>query len=312
MAFINEVFPKDISFNSIGSTRFQTDVIMVDSGDDQRISRWSAPLMEYDVAYGVRTMEDLHALISFFRAMKGRLYGFLYEDHVDFSSTMAVAIDARAPPAISHLDQIIGTGDGSTKVFQLIKTYASPLGGATQTRLIIKPQTGTVLIAVNNVNASNFAVDPTTGLVTFSTPHGLSPLNNLTMTGSGTSWTINGAAAQLPGFNVGDRIVTNGWLNPLNNYLETDPCYVTSYASDRSTLVFNCANGKGAAEGSRNGVAIYVHPAPANGLTITAGYLFYVAVRFDTDRLPVSLEEYGIGGANDVKLIEVRPGEALS
>ena len=51
-----DVFPNDISYNSVGSTRFATDVIVVDSGDDQRVQRWSQPLMEYDVAYGVRTM----------------------------------------------------------------------------------------------------------------------------------------------------------------------------------------------------------------------------------------------------------------
>jgi Conserved hypothetical protein 2217 (DUF2460) len=58
---VDEVFPFDISYNSIGATRFQTDVIRVDSGHDQRASRWTQPLMEYDVAYGVRTLEQLHA-----------------------------------------------------------------------------------------------------------------------------------------------------------------------------------------------------------------------------------------------------------
>ena len=37
---LSDVFPFDISYNSVGSTRFATDVVMVDSGDDQRIGRW--------------------------------------------------------------------------------------------------------------------------------------------------------------------------------------------------------------------------------------------------------------------------------
>jgi hypothetical protein len=98
--FIPEVFPFDISLNSIGATRFQTDVVMVDSGHDQRQSRWDQPLMEYDVAYGVRTMEHLHGLIAFFRAMQGKKHAFLYRDHSDYTSTLAVDYEARrAPPA---------------------------------------------------------------------------------------------------------------------------------------------------------------------------------------------------------------------
>ena len=93
---LSDVFPDDISYNSVGSTRFATDVIVVDCGDDQRVGRWDQPLMEYDVAYGVRTMEQLTALITFFRAMRGRLYAFNYRDHVDYTSSVAVAYEARA------------------------------------------------------------------------------------------------------------------------------------------------------------------------------------------------------------------------
>ena len=35
---LDDVFPNDISYNSVGTIRFATDVIVVDSGDDQRIS----------------------------------------------------------------------------------------------------------------------------------------------------------------------------------------------------------------------------------------------------------------------------------
>ena len=75
--------------------------------------------MEYDVAYGVRTMEQLMALITFFRAMRGRTYAFNYRDNVDYTSSIPTAFEARAAPAIGPYDQWIGTGDGSTTVFQL-------------------------------------------------------------------------------------------------------------------------------------------------------------------------------------------------
>ena len=109
--FIYEVFPYDISYNSVGATRFSTDVIMVDSGHDQRSSRWDQPLMEYDIAYGVRTMEHLHGLIAFFRAMRGRKHAFLYHDYVDYRSTIAVDEETRIAPPTGPFDQQLGIGN---------------------------------------------------------------------------------------------------------------------------------------------------------------------------------------------------------
>ncbi len=309
---IDEVFPFDISYNSIGATRFQTDVVRVDSGHDQRASRWSQPLMEYDVAYGVRTLEQLHALIAFFRVMKGRKYAFLYQDIVDHTSNLAVNVEARTTPEITATDQQIGIGDSSTYTFQLTKTYPSPSGQNTQVRPIYRPQPGTVMIAVDGQEVTNWSVDNTTGIVTFSSPWGKTGLNGMTLTMPTDSdpphFTISGPARTFTGgIAVGNKIVTTGWLNPINNTTLSLSLVVTEIGSDGSYIKFTAPSSYGQAESNRNGVSIYVHPAPATGAVITAGYLYYVPVRFDTDRLPVTLEWYGIGGAADVKLVEVRP-----
>jgi uncharacterized protein (TIGR02217 family) len=58
-------------------------------------------------------------------------------------------------------------------------------------------------------------------------------------------------------------------------------------------------------EASTN-VRLDVHPAPPVNAVIKAGFQFFVPCRFDTDILPVTLEDYGIGSSNSVKLIEVR------
>lgn len=315
--FINEVFPYDISFNSIGATRFQTDVVMVDSGHDQRQSRWSQPLMEYDVAYGVRTMEHLHGLIAFFRAMEGRKNAFLYEDHTDFTSTLATDYEARRAPPPSPTDQQIGVGNDSTKVFQLVKHYPTPGGGASSVRPIYKPKGGTVKVALNGQVVTHYTLDLNTGKIVFESPRVLSNLNNMNVTQAVNSqgnpianrWRITGTANLFTGFTVNDRIITFGWVNPLNNSTELDVIRVAQIAGDRSWIEVTGPATFGAVESSVNGVTVMRHPAPRQGEVITAGYEFYVPVRFDTDRLPVSLEEYGVGGAADVKLIEVRPHE---
>lgn len=46
--------------------------------------------------------------------------------------------------------------------------------------------------------------------------------------------------------------------------------------------------------------------APANGNSITADFEFDVPVRFDTDRLSASMEEYGVRSWLDIPLVEVR------
>lgn len=314
--FIPEVFPYDISLNSIGATRFQTDVVMVDSGHDQRQSRWSQPLMEYDVAFGVRTMEHLHGLIAFFRAMSGRKNAFLYKDHSDYTSTMATDYEARRAPTPRHNDQELGVGDGNQKVFQIVKHYPTPGMQAVSTRPIYKPKGGTVMVAINGVLVTNYMLDLNTGKITFTPSLVKSGLNNMSvsqvMSGGNpvaNRWRITGASGTFQDFNVNDKIVTFGWVNPRNNSTEAVEVRIASIAADRSWIEVNGPTTFGAVESSVNGVTVLMHPAPRTGEVITAGFEFFVPVRFDTDRLPVTLEEYGVGGANDVKLIEVRPHE---
>jgi uncharacterized protein (TIGR02217 family) len=219
---LSDVFPYDISYNSIGSTRFSTDVIVVDSGNDQRIQRWSQPLMEYDISYGVRTMEQLQALVSFFRAMRGRLYAFDYYDHLDASSSTAVIYEARTVPTPTAFDQVIGVGDGSTYVFQLQKTYASPQSGATQVRTITRTVSGSELVGINGNATTHFTVDSTTGLVTLTPPVTCSPSDAVSKTAQSSSYcTITGEAGDFSGLsayaNNGHYVIVSGFANGVNN-----------------------------------------------------------------------------------------------
>ena len=91
--------------------------------------------------------------------------------------------------------------------------------------------------------------------------------------------------------------------------VEATALLVTAVAADGTNFTYSAPAGYGEPETNRNGVSVVRHPAPKTGQVVTAGFEFYVPVRFDTDRLPVSIEEYGIGGAADVKLVEVRPSE---
>lgn len=157
-------FPEAISFGSSGGPRFATTVVETISGYEQRNADWQQARTFYDVGTGLKTESDLFELLAFFRARRGRAYGFRFKDWTDYRS--ADPSDAPTPA-----DQAIGTGDGATTTFQLTKRYVS--GATTFDRVIRKPVAGTVQVALNGVEAmSGWSVEVTTGIVTFTTPPG--------------------------------------------------------------------------------------------------------------------------------------------
>jgi uncharacterized protein (TIGR02217 family) len=109
-------------------------------------------------------------VVAFFEARNGRLYGFRWKDWGDYKSCLPSGTPAPT-------DQGIGTGDGSTTAFQLLKAYAS--GAQAWIRSITKPVAGTVSVALDGVTqASGLSVDTTTGLVTFV----IAPTNGVAIT----------------------------------------------------------------------------------------------------------------------------------
>jgi uncharacterized protein (TIGR02217 family) len=57
--------------------------------------------------------------------------------------------------------------------------------------------------------------------------------------------------------------------------------------------------------GLTNGIITF-NAAPANGVVVTADFEFDVPVRFDTDRLSASIDNYASLSWNDIPLVEVR------
>jgi uncharacterized protein (TIGR02217 family) len=160
MAFSETRLPARLAFGSTGGVERRTDVVQLASGYEQRSTPWADGRRRYLIGGGVRPIAEAQALTAFFEARRGRLYGFRFQDFADYSSA--------APGAgITALDQPIGTGDGTTAVFQLAKTYGTD---DAYIRPIRKPVAGTVQIAVAGVALAStaFAVDTTTGLVTLS------------------------------------------------------------------------------------------------------------------------------------------------
>jgi uncharacterized protein (TIGR02217 family) len=162
MGFHDVRFPDDIAYGSQGGPGFNTNVIVTDSGAEERIARWSEARHRYDVSYGIRTLSQVNILKEFYMARQGVANAFRYKDFADFTT------GTTGTGAHTNLDVLIGVGDGSNKNFQLIKIYES--GGFLRNRTITYPVVGTVLVTEDGVSQTlgeDFTVNSTTGVVSF-------------------------------------------------------------------------------------------------------------------------------------------------
>lgn len=203
-------FPANLSFGSVGGPERRTEIVTLTNGHEERNTPWAHSRRHYDAGLGLRSLDDIAALIAFFEGRGGQLHGFRWKDWADYKS----CAPSRAP---EFSDQQIGVGDGRLQQFQLCKAYAS--GPGRYVRPILKPVLGTVLVGVGGEpqrEGLDFHVDPATGIISLTT-------------------------------------------------------------------------------------------AAGPGAEITAGFEFDVPVRFDTDRIAVSVASFQAGDMPQVPVIEVRP-----
>jgi uncharacterized protein (TIGR02217 family) len=161
MGFHEIRFPANLSFGSVGGPERRTEVVTLANGFEERNTPWAHSRRRYDAGVGLRSLDDVEALIAFFEARRGRLFGFRWKDWSDYKSCLpSREVDFR--------DQIIGAGDGQTTSFQLTKRYLSGLED--YVRPIVKPVLGTVRVGLTGdalVETVNYTVDYERGLVTF-------------------------------------------------------------------------------------------------------------------------------------------------
>jgi uncharacterized protein (TIGR02217 family) len=167
MAFHEIRFPANLSFGSVGGPERRTEIVTLANGFEERNTPWLHSRRRYDAGVGLRSLDDVGALIAFFEARAGQLHGFRWKDWSDFKSCSALATPGPE-------DQPIGIGDGVATTFQLQKTYVSGL--QSYARPIRKPVVGTVVVAVEEdpkIEGLEFNVNAETGEVVFLLPPAL-------------------------------------------------------------------------------------------------------------------------------------------
>lgn len=153
--------PEKWSKGSNGGFEFSTDVVPTDDGGVETNENWAVPLRRYEISHNVKTPEDIGLLRAFHAARRGAARPFLFKDWIDFTSK------ADGNSAATMTDQPLGTGDGATTAFPLVKRYADSVSPIDVP--VLWPVTGTVLIGKDGVAApTGWTVNRGTGVVTFS------------------------------------------------------------------------------------------------------------------------------------------------
>ncbi|MCH2093519.1 MAG: DUF2460 domain-containing protein [Rhodobacteraceae bacterium] len=164
MGFHEVRFPANLSFGSLGGPARRTDIVALASGFEERNTPWAHSRRRYDAGLGLRSLDDIEALVAFFEARQGQLYGFRWKDWSDYKS-------CRPSDAPAYDDQVIATGDGVSTQFALAKSYSS--GAQSYSRPVVKPVAGTVRLGVQSVQQQesiDWTIDLSSGVVSFDNP----------------------------------------------------------------------------------------------------------------------------------------------
>ena len=166
--------PVDVERGASGGPRFQTIIQSLRSGKEVRIPVWSKSRGEWDIAYGLRDLEDgsnplltaIESIVTLFYGAQGRTAAFLFKDWSDYR------IGDPDDPGNDH--STIGSGDGAATVFQIVKRYELP-SGASHDRTIHRIVAGTLAVYLDDLlqaAPADYSADLKTGVITFTAAPG--------------------------------------------------------------------------------------------------------------------------------------------
>lgn len=161
LAFDDVSYPLALGRDAAITPEFSTSVAVTASGFERRNSLWADARLRFDVGPGIRSEHELGELIAFFRARRGAARGFRLRDPSDFSSNGMTGAPGDA-------DQVLGTGDGLSGSFALVKRYGG--GPEAQVRRITRPVAASLSISIDGVPQPTGWALADGGIIVFAAP----------------------------------------------------------------------------------------------------------------------------------------------
>ncbi len=159
------IFPElpGLSWSVTKSPTFQTRVQRAASGRELRALDYPYPLWQFTLSFAFLRdnpeagLDEFRTLLGFYLSTQGAYGTFLFQDPSD----QWIA------------DQYLGIGDSSRYTFQLQRTIGTSLPGGGFVEPIVAPNSIDAIYFDGIVqNEESYSVDPSTGLMSFSTPPG--------------------------------------------------------------------------------------------------------------------------------------------
>lgn len=167
MTFINSRLPEEVEINAVRRERERIDVVRTDADYEVRNARHAQGLFEYEISFPAGDYDDsiIDGVYDMWRASRGGLYAFRFRDWDTKNSTLT--------------DEVIGTGNGVTTVFQITQTHT--VGGVSSVRNITRPVASFTVKKDGVTTLAGYSIDYSTGLLTFT----VAPANAVVVSVSG-------------------------------------------------------------------------------------------------------------------------------
>lgn len=273
MIYTDVIFPECITYGSTGVPRYVTDKIEVASGAEQRNQRWTYPKHKYNIVLENAPASDVTNVMNIWHVCAGSYIGFLFLDPMDHTSRNVDGV-VLSGEDITPTDQLVAIAVGNQSQYPLYKYYKH--GIRERRRRILYPKEGTLQVAIDGFECSNWEYSYSDNLITFLQPYNLTQSRSRSAGGVITGGSNTGLA-------VGDLVYVSGWSNGAYNATEGgDPQRVRAVSP--TELVLEAYSGASLGSAVLGPSSVNIRSAlPPAGAEITAGYYFYVPVRFETD-----------------------------
>lgn len=292
MAFLESPrFPFCVSYGAVGGPEFATDIVEMNSGQEQRNERWDQARAKYSIEMPL--VDDVKdELLAWFRAVRGRAQGFRLRDWADYQ--------------VDITNGRLGTSANATGVqtYQLYKHYDS--GGAlSEDRKISKPAYDETIsiyragvLQTAGASAGNYALSTTTGTVTFvadasASASSITPGSTTTVVLASNPGTLTaGKLLFLTGFAGADAAYVNGLAHTIISVSGVGPfTFVLATNTAGKTITLGSGVGRKYAQASE---------------TLAWAGTFDVPVRFDSDYAAVLIQARNIYRLNTIGMVELR------
>lgn len=151
--FVDTLFPEKYAYGATASDDWLTEIVQTLNNREYRNAPNAHPRRYWDLSHLGRTQAEKEDIHRIFMAVRGQKHSFPFKDFADFQCPR----------------NAIGTGDGTTTQFQLVKRYT--FGSETYVRPVTKPVLESVVVWVAGVQqASGYTVSRQTGVVSFTNP----------------------------------------------------------------------------------------------------------------------------------------------